>query len=140
MWKTVENLRIPKTFFRRHVDVHNGEGVMWTGWSKTRFSCGRHKWMTPNMLKLYLIRNINVIGQNTEHCLQLAERKCTKHAFKKTQNISCNVAFVPLPISSDTYSFSLPLQNLTKVTYKIFICHRILFIFVKHPICKLHFV
>jgi len=37
--------------WRRHVDVHKVEGVklMWTegGGQKSRFSCGRHKWMTP---------------------------------------------------------------------------------------------
>jgi len=40
-------------FVGQHVDVHKGEGVglMWTHvdrGSKTRFSCGRHKWMAPN--------------------------------------------------------------------------------------------
>src|SRR6218665_714741 len=50
--KNLRNFREKRSFFGRHVDVQKGEGVrlLWMhvdlgGGVKTRFSCGRHKWM-----------------------------------------------------------------------------------------------
>jgi len=42
-----------------YVDVHKAEVVklMWTGGGgqKSRFSCGRHKWMTPKLKSLRFV-------------------------------------------------------------------------------------
>src|SRR6218665_1431728 len=71
--KIRKNSKKRGNFFGRHVDVHNGgQAHTWTHVDrgrvpKTRFSCGRHKWMAPYPFP-HCVRNIGQwIGPLQKH-------------------------------------------------------------------------